>query len=124
MASGPKALPKMMLGFVVRRCAVDVGHQPTAEEFAAWANEQRDGVRTFCLFGRPISVPEARLILETLVNAAFPSGRYSREVRDAVCAILERHRQTVSGQDRQCFDAPRGGWGYSSGLIRFGSCLD
>jgi len=63
MASGPKALPKMMLGFVVRRCAADVGHQPTAEEFAAWANEQRDGVRTFCLFGRPISVAEARLIL-------------------------------------------------------------
>jgi hypothetical protein len=63
MATGPKALPKMMLGFVVRRCAVDVGHQPTAEEFAAWANEQRDGLRTFCLFGRPISVPEARLIL-------------------------------------------------------------
>ena len=63
MASGPKALPKMMLGFVVRRCAVDVGHQPTAEEFATWANEQRDGGRTFCLFGRPISVSEARLIL-------------------------------------------------------------
>ena len=63
MASGPSALPKMMLGFVVRRCAVAVGHDPSAEEFAAWANAQQEGDRTFCLFGRPISVHEARLIL-------------------------------------------------------------
>jgi hypothetical protein len=53
----------MMLGFVVRRCAVAVGHEPSAEEFAAWANAQREGERRFCLFGRPISVQEARLIL-------------------------------------------------------------
>jgi hypothetical protein len=63
MAVGPSALPKMMLGFVVRRCAVAVGHEPSAEEFARWANAQQDGDRTFCLFGRPISVSEARLIL-------------------------------------------------------------
>ena len=63
MVSGPKGLPKMMLGFVVRRCATAVGHAPSAEEFAAWANNQRDGHRTFSLFGRPISVNEARLIL-------------------------------------------------------------
>lgn len=63
MASGLSALPKMMLGFVVRRCAVAVGHEPSAEEFAAWANTQQDGDRIFCLFGRPISVTEARLIL-------------------------------------------------------------
>ena len=63
MASGVSALPKMMLGFVVRRCAVAVGHEPSAEEFAAWANTQQDGDRIFCLFGRPISVTEARLIL-------------------------------------------------------------
>jgi hypothetical protein len=63
MATGPSALPKMMLGFVVRRCAVAVGHDPSAEEFAAWANAQQDGDRSFCLFGRPISVHEARLIL-------------------------------------------------------------
>jgi hypothetical protein len=63
MPSGALALPKMMLGFVVRRCAVAMGHDPSAEEFAAWANAQHDGERTFCLFGRPISVTEARLIL-------------------------------------------------------------
>ena len=63
MASGLSALPKMMLGFVVRRCTVAVGHEPSPEEFAAWANAQQEGDRTFCLFGRPISVHEARLIL-------------------------------------------------------------
>jgi hypothetical protein len=36
---GPKqGAPKMMLGFIVRRCAADIGHTPTADEFAAWAN--------------------------------------------------------------------------------------
>ncbi len=63
MLSGTTPLPKMMLGFVVRRCAVAVGHQPSAEEFAAWANNHKDGNRTFSLFGRPISVREAQIIL-------------------------------------------------------------
>ncbi len=63
MAVGPTALPKMMLGFVVRRCTIDVGHHPSAEEFAAWANHHKDGKRTYCLFGRPITVEEARIIL-------------------------------------------------------------
>jgi hypothetical protein len=48
----------MMIGFVVRRCAVELGHAPTAEEFAAWAN-----TGDACLFGRPISVREAGVIL-------------------------------------------------------------
>jgi hypothetical protein len=53
----------MMLGFVVRRCAAAVGHHPSAEEFAAWANGHRtDGLATY-LFGRPISTQEAQLIL-------------------------------------------------------------
>ena len=56
-------LPKMMLGFVVRRCAVAIGHEPSPEEFAAWANHYQEGDRTVCLFGRPISVAEARVIL-------------------------------------------------------------
>ena len=63
MSSGFSALPKMMLGFVVRRCTVAVGHEPSAEEFATWANMQQEGDRTFCLFGRAISIEEARLIL-------------------------------------------------------------
>jgi len=63
MSSPAKPLPKMMLGFVVRRCAAALGHEPTAEEFAAWANQQREGDRAFYLFGRAISVSEARVIL-------------------------------------------------------------
>ena len=64
-------LPKMMIGFVVRRCAVDLGHAPSPAEFAAWANasEQRDAH----VFGRPITVAEAGLILRhqaRLVSAA------------------------------------------------------
>jgi len=48
----------MMIGFVVRRCVRALGRQPTAAEFAAWAN---DGDAR--LFGRTISVDEARVIL-------------------------------------------------------------
>ena len=29
---------KMMLGFIVRRCAADIGHMPSPDEFAKWAN--------------------------------------------------------------------------------------
>jgi hypothetical protein len=54
----------MMLGFVVRRCAAAIGHDPSAEEFTAWANTYHDGERTINLFGRPISVAEARLIMQ------------------------------------------------------------
>lgn len=52
------SLPKMMLGFVVRRCVVALGHQPTAAEFADWANS--GNVR---LFGRPITEADAGVIL-------------------------------------------------------------
>ncbi len=44
-----------MLGFIVRRCAVDIGHAPTPDEFAAWANAQNENGRRYCLFGKPIS---------------------------------------------------------------------
>jgi hypothetical protein len=55
----------MMLGFVVRRCANAIGHDPSAAELAAWANTYRDEVdgRPAYLFGRPISVREAEIIL-------------------------------------------------------------
>lgn len=56
-------LPKMMLGFVVRRCAVAVGHEPSPEEFAHWANNYTDNGRTYHLFGRPITPHDARMIL-------------------------------------------------------------
>jgi hypothetical protein len=56
-------LPKMMLAFVVRRCTVELGRVPSAEEFAAWANNQGAGRPGPSLFGRPISTDEAQLIL-------------------------------------------------------------
>lgn len=63
MSSSNPPLPKMMLGFVVRRCAVAVGHEPSPEEFAAWANHYQHGGKTVRLFGRVISVSEAGVIL-------------------------------------------------------------
>lgn len=61
--SSREPMPKMMLGFVIRRCAVAIGHEPSAEEFARWANSYRQGERTVHLFGRPISPREAQVIL-------------------------------------------------------------
>ncbi len=55
--------PKMMLGFIVRRCAADLGHMPSPDEFAAWANEQKQDGRRFCLFGKPISRVAAQIML-------------------------------------------------------------
>lgn len=54
-------LPKMMIGFVVRRCTIELGHAPTPTEFAAWANAS--DTRDAHVFGRPITVAEAGLIL-------------------------------------------------------------
>lgn len=54
---------KMMLGFVVRQCAVALGHPPTAGELAEWANNQRDERGRYRIFGRAITVAEARVIL-------------------------------------------------------------
>jgi hypothetical protein len=54
---------RVMLGFVVRQCAVALGHQPTAAELAEWANEQRDRRGRYCIFGRAITVDEAEVIL-------------------------------------------------------------
>jgi hypothetical protein len=76
MSTAASRLPKMMLGFVVRRCIVELGHAPSAAEFAAWAN---DGSTR--LFGRAISVDEAALILRhqgRLVSAksAAPEEQY------------------------------------------------
>jgi hypothetical protein len=56
-------LPKMMLAFVVRRCTVELGRVPSAQEFADWANNQGTGRAGPSLFGRPITLDEANLIL-------------------------------------------------------------
>ena len=58
MSTPAARLPKMMIGFVVRRCVVDLGRRPTAAEFAAWANGG-----TTNIFGRAISEAEAGVIL-------------------------------------------------------------
>lgn len=56
---------KLMLGFIVRRCAREIGHSPTAEEFAAWANDQEENGRRYSLFGRAISPAAARVMLRS-----------------------------------------------------------
>ncbi len=62
MSARPEAA-RIMLGFVVRQCAVALGHAPTPEELACWANEQRDARGRYRIFGREISTDEARVIL-------------------------------------------------------------
>ena len=54
--------PKMMLGFIVRRCAADIGHAPTPDEFAAWANGENQKGKGYCLFGKPISPTIAQIM--------------------------------------------------------------
>jgi hypothetical protein len=53
---------KVMLGFIVRRCAADIGHTPTPDEFAKWANEQSQHGKRFCLFGKEISASAAKVM--------------------------------------------------------------
>jgi len=62
MAGRPEP-PKIMLGFVVRQCAVALGHPPTADELAAWANAQRDARGRYRIFGRPITAEDAAVML-------------------------------------------------------------
>jgi len=63
MSATPSPL-RIMLGFVVRQCAVAVGHPPTASELAAWANDQRDRRGRYRIFGRAITAEEARVMLK------------------------------------------------------------
>lgn len=66
MAFDPKnnGEAKMMLGFIVRRCAADLGHTPTPDEFAAWANGNGNGKKggRLCLFGKEISSSAAKVM--------------------------------------------------------------
>lgn len=62
--AGAAAPGKIVLGMVVRECAVELGHDPSPREFARWANHQRDGRGDFCLFGKEISEAEATVILK------------------------------------------------------------
>jgi len=97
----------MMLGFVVRRCSVDLGHMPDAGEFASWANNQGENGHSYCLFGRPISESEARIILKhraRLVSArsAAPHERFVEEdefanvdVRGHTVVSLQKARERL-----------------------------
>lgn len=62
LLNSSKSARKMMLGFIVRRCAADLGHSPTPDEFAAWANDQYENGRRYCLFGTPISPSVAKIM--------------------------------------------------------------
>jgi len=54
---------RIMLGFVVRQCAVALGHPPSAVELTEWANNQRDERGRYRIFGRAITVEDATVIL-------------------------------------------------------------
>jgi len=54
---------RIMLGFIVRQCAVALRHQPSPAELAQWANHQWGTHGSYCIFGREISVAEAAVIL-------------------------------------------------------------
>ena len=53
---------KMMLGFIVRRCAAELGHTPSPAEFAHWANGNGKNGDSHCLFGKEISAAAAKLM--------------------------------------------------------------
>jgi len=53
---------KMMLGFIVRRCAADIGQPPSPAEFATWANGQAQNGKRLCLFGKEISPAIAKVM--------------------------------------------------------------
>ena len=107
----PPRLPKMMIGFVVRRCTVALGRVPSPAEFALWANTQGTPPNTVCLFGRPISDREAAVILRhqaRLVSArsAAPEEEYkelesllqARPANGARVIPLDRARMRPNGR--------------------------
>ncbi len=57
---------KVMLGFVVRRCARELGHTPKPHEFAAWANNQSLDGEHYNIFGQAISTEAATVMLRRL----------------------------------------------------------
>ncbi len=78
--TGRSPQPKMMLGFVVRRCAVALGRQPTPAELAEWANNQRDALGRYRIFGKAITVQDAEVIMKhpgRLVSVRGAEPRFS-----------------------------------------------
>ncbi len=101
----------MMLGFVVRRCAVALGHAPTPAEFAAWANSQRQDGKPGCLFGRPISEKEATVILRhparpVSARDAAPHERISSEETNNAPNVVSFERAAQRRAPRGARPAP------------------
>lgn len=93
---------KIMLGFIVRRCTVELGHQPSPAEFAEWANNQPGEKGRFHLFGRPITDGEAAVILgnpSRLVSVRdFSLGL--RRIASYVGSVdLQEHEESISRQN-------------------------
>jgi hypothetical protein len=106
MASAP--LPKMMLGFVIRRCAVALGRDPSPAEFAEWANTYSDGDRKVCLFGRPISEIEARVMLRHRARpVAARSAAPSEQLKEDVAGVAIARVTSISEVKARWQVAPR-----------------
>jgi hypothetical protein len=58
---GARDLPKISIGFVVRRCVMALGRRPTPREFSEWANTA--GEQGTAIFGRRVNEKEAEVIL-------------------------------------------------------------
>lgn len=57
---------KVMIGFIVRRCAAEIGHMPSAEEFAVWANNREEHGKRYSLFGQAITPSAAKVMLRNM----------------------------------------------------------
>ena len=93
---------RMMLGFVVRQCAKSLGHLPTPEELAEWANNQRDAKGRYHIFGRAISIDEARIVGAWTAAHAPPA----LELREPPSLLVK----PIDARDEQALE-PRGARG-------------
>lgn len=76
---------KVMLGFVVRRCARELGHPPTPDEFARWANNRVCEGTRYSIFGQDISADTAKVMLRHLSRiVTVRSGDIITGVRSGV----------------------------------------
>ena len=71
-------LPKISLGFVVRRCALELGRHPTAREFSKWANTA--GEQGTAIFGRTVTEHEADVMLHHLGRPVTARSAQPHEV--------------------------------------------
>ncbi len=102
----PAGASRIVLGFLVRECAVDLGHVPSAVELAAWANARGDDKGACCLFGRAITVEEARVILRHPGREVTVRGdRYAKGGSASMPAVAD----LASGSDESSGEVARYG---------------